>query len=501
MESTHRTIKNSIYSFLGYGWPILISLVVTPLIVSGMGIKDYGIYTFFNTVISFMGLLDFGISTAVGKYLAEYHGRGDTERIRSLLKTANSIFLGVGIIGCLVIVIGAFLPFASTIFANYTDYKLIFIAAGILFLISSISSTYTLIINSLQRFDISFKIGTVGLTIQQLSILWLVLNKHSIGTIFLVQCVIAFIAIIIFQFVSRRILPNNPYRLGWDKVEAKKSYIFGMVTFANNMATVSLTYLDRLIMPFFLGPSSLTYYSIPGNIAMKVPGISNSLSAVLFPMASSLSGSGETERLKTLYVRSFRLITVLAAAVTVTTIAFSRQLLTYWISPDLAAKATTVMIILAATNFVLALTGPLSSFLLGLGKLKFLTILSIAMAALNTILLVILMPLFGINGAAWAYLLSLIPAIYMFYFTEKHYLKLDQRAHYYRNIFAKNLLVSAIVLVVSYFGAAHLVHNFAEVFIVGGCIGILYLVLYWLFGFFEPEDVESIKKTLLRFFH
>ncbi len=493
MESTHRTIKNSIYSFLGYGWPIIISLFITPVIVSGLGIKNYGIYIFFNTVLSFMGLLDFGVSTAVGKYLAEYHGRGDMHRIKALLATANTIFLGVGVAGLIVFLVGVALPSIFPIFSDYGDYKIGLIAAGLLFLVSSISSTYTLVVTALQRFDVGTKIGIASLTVQQISILILVLNHYSINAIFVTQLIFIIITLFVQVRACQKIMPETVYRLGWDKIEAKKSYIFGLVTFLNNMATVSLTYLDRLIMPFFLGPSALTYYSLPGNIAMKVPGVSNSLAAVLFPMASSLSGSGEFDRLKTLYIRSFRLITVLAAAISVTAIAFSRELLTYWISPDLAAKATTVMIILVVTNFVLALTGPLSSFLLGLGKLKFLTTLSIIMALINTILLVILMPIAGITGAAWAYLLSLIPSIYMFYYTEQHYLKLDRRMHYYVNIIWKNLLVSVIMLFIARFVGAQFVHSLTSVFAIGAVIGIMYLTLYYLFGFFEQEDVESMK--------
>ena len=498
MESTHRTIKNVVYSISGNIWPIISALLITPIIVSSLGIKEYGIYTFFNTTISFMGLLDLGVATAVGKYLAEYHGRGDIVRIRALLATANSIFLGVGLVGLTIFVIGAFLPSIFTIFSGYSSYKIGLIAAGFLFLISSISSTYTLITSSLQRFDIGFKVGVTSLIVQQLTILILVLNGHSINSIFITLLCITFATLIAQILVTRKLLPNTPYKLGWNKEEAKKSYMFGLVTFANGMASVSLTYLDRLIMPFFLGPSSLTYYSLPGNVAMKIPGISNSFSAVLFPMASSLSGNGEIDRLKTLYIRSFRLITVVAAALTVIIISFARPLLTYWISPDLADHATNVLLVLTATNFLLALIGPLSNFLLGLGKLKLLTVTSIIMAISNTILLIILIPLFGIVGAAWAWLLSLGPAIYMFYFTEKHYLKLENRLSYYRNIISQNVLVAIIIFAISHFFAIQLIHNLISVVVISGCMGILYLVIYWMFGFFEKDDVESIKGSLKR---
>jgi O-antigen/teichoic acid export membrane protein len=253
-----------------------------------------------------------------------------------------------------------------------------------------------------------------------------------------------------------------------------------------------------LIIPFFLGPASLSFYSLPGNISNRIPGISNSLASILFPLASSYSGTGDIDILRKIYVRSFRLITVLAVAISIVTISFSRELLTHWISLEIAEKATTVLIILAVTNMFLALIGPLSQFLLGLGKLKFLTTLSIIMAVFNTLLLVILVPIFGINGAAWAYLISLIPAIYMFYYTEKYYLTLGDRSRYYISIILKNIIVSSIIWAISFIFLRQFATNLWLVILLGGISGLLYLTLYWLFGFFEKEDVEALKRTLLR---
>jgi stage V sporulation protein B len=293
--------------------------------------------------------------------------------------------------------------------------------------------------------------------------------------------------------LARKILPELPTKFIWDKIEAIKCYKFGLTTFINNIATTSLTYLDRLIIPFFLGPSSLTYYSLPGNITSRIPSLSNSLTVILFPMASGLSGTGDMEKIRNLYIRSFRLITVVAAAITVTTLAYAHQILQYWISAEFADKATTVLIILAFTNFILALASPLSNFLLGLGKLKFITTLSITMAVVNTVLLVILIPIAGINGAAWAYLLSLFPVLYMIYFTEKHYLSLSERRKYYIKIILGNILVGVVVYLISKLLLVHLISSLILVLVVGGFTMVLYIVIYWALRLFEREDVESVK--------
>ncbi len=493
--NSHRALTNSAWSILSYGWPILFSILITPIVVTSLGIKDYGIYTFFNTVISLLGLLDLGISAAVSKYLAEYHAQNDTEKIKKLLGTALTIFSGIAVVGLIVFIIGALIPSFShsTIINGYSKYQIGILFAGLTFTFTVFSSVYSITFTALQRFDIGSKIGMVLLTIQQLSILILVIFNYSINEIFIIQFIISFVSFFVQRNLARKILPEIPKVFSWDFSEAKKCYKFGLTTFINNIATTSLTYLDRLIMPFFLGPSSLTYYSLPGNITTRIPGISNSLSGILFPMTSSLNGLGEIEKIRTLYIRSFRLITVIATAITITTIAYAYQIMQYWISPDFAEKTTIILIILALTNFILALSGPLSSFLLGLGKLKFLTSISIFMAVTNTALLIILLPIAGITGAAWAYLLSLLPVAYMFYFTEKHYLFLSQRKKYYRKIILGNIFISIIVYVLAKSLLVYLITNLLMVLVIGGLTMLMYLGLYWAFNLFEREDIESIK--------
>ncbi len=496
--NSQRALTNTAWNMISYGWPILFSIIITPIVVNSLGIRDYGIYTFFNTVISLLGLLDLGVSTAISKYLAEYYGQGNKERIKKLLGTTLSIFLGIGIIGLLVFILGAIIPSLFDNLTDYSKYRVGIIFAGMTFFVMVMSSIYSITFTSLQRFDIGSKIGITMLTAQQISILILVLLKYSINEIFVVQFIIAILSYFTQKHIAEKILPELPKEFSWDSIEAKKCYKFGLVTFVNNIATTSLTYLDRLIMPFFLGPSSLTYYSLPGNIASKIPGVSNSLSGILFPMTSSLHGLGDLEKIKTLYIRSFRLITVIAASVTVTILAYAYPILKYWISVDLAEKASSVLIILAITNFILALAGPLSSFLLGLGKLKFLTTLSLSMASLNTLLLVILLPFAGIKGAAWAYLLSLLPVAYMFYFTEKHYLSLLERKKYYKKMFLGNIFVSIIIFMIAKFLLIQFITNLVMILVIGGFTIILYIVLYWRLDYFEKEDVESIKLFIRR---
>jgi O-antigen/teichoic acid export membrane protein len=229
----------------------------------------------------------------------------------------------------------------------------------------------------------------------------------------------------------------------------------------------------------------------------KIPGIANTLGATMFPTASRLDGEKSASRIEVLYVRSFRLITITAAALCVTAIAFAYKILLYWLNADFAAHSWHILIILAFTNFILALLGPLSNFLLGLGKLKFLTGMSLAMGVLNAILLLILLPRYGITGAAWAYLLSVLPAAYMFYHTEKRYLALSGRKRYYARKIGGTIVTSLIVWAADAYLLSPLVISLPTLLLMGMVSMLLYLILYKWLGFFEAEDWRDIERFCL----
>jgi O-antigen/teichoic acid export membrane protein len=509
MEKTslkHRTLANTAYSFMGYLWPLIFSIFVTPVIVLSLGIKDYGIYIFINTIISFLGLLDLGLSTAFTRRLAYYYGKRDEGKIRLLAGTANFLFLLTGIAGFVIMcAMGKAGPLLLPgVFSSYARYSNLFVLGGVLFLINSVSALYVIVLQAIQRFDISSKIGIVSITVSQLLMLALVIMKYSLSAIFISQILVALATSSAIFIWSLKLLPEAGTSLSFDRSEAVHAYRFGLVTLMNNASSSALTYLDRLIIPFFVGPSNLTYYTIAGSAAMKITGVSNNLATTLFPTVAQLDGEKDKETIKNLYVRSFRLITIAASALAVTLISFSYEVLSHWLTPEFAEKATTALIILTITNFILALAGPLSNFLIGLGRLKLLTIMSTVMAVMNAILLFALLPAYGINGAAWAYLLSALPIGYVMYFTEKHYLHLEKRKKYYAHLLLSTIVTAAIVSAVDVFLLRHLISDFSSLIAVGATSGALYVILYRVFGFFDAEDwrdlesfFDSVKGKLL----
>jgi O-antigen/teichoic acid export membrane protein len=492
---TFKTLTNISYNFVGYAWPILFSILITPIIVRYLGVREYGIYIFISTILSLMTLLDMGITTAATKYLAQYHAEQQVEKMKELLHSLNSLFLGIGVTGFLIVVVlasGGKIFFPTKI-DDLGYYIVLFILAGLNFLIVSASSTYNIIPSALQRFDISSKISMVYLTVLNLTNLTLVLMGFKIKALFTAQLIISIIFVFVRRYYAIKLLPILSHSFQWVSEEIKKCYRFGLTIVINNTANILLASFDRMVIPLFIGPSLLTYYSLPGNITSRIPGVSDNLSGVIFPVTASLSGGNHEEKLKRVYVRSVGLVIVISTAIAIPIIYLADKILLHWLGADFVSNSTSILIILAVTNLIISFLSPVTSFLYGIGRLKFSSSMSVVMAVINAIALLVLIKPYLITGAAWAYLISVLPIFYMIYYVEHNYVKLERRGRYYATLSLKLLLTALIFYPISLI-IRPLIVNLPTLIVGGPFSVLLFLLLYRIFGFFEKDDVRDITR-------
>jgi O-antigen/teichoic acid export membrane protein len=493
---TYKVLKNTSYNVIGFIIPMISSLIITPIVIFNLGIKEYGIIIFMNSLISLLGLLDLGFGTAMTKNISFYNGQKNFLSMKKLIGSANSFFLITSTLGLLISVIIYVLVINSHIprFEEYQSYALLFLLSGSIFFINTVFLSYVAILHGLQRYDISNIIGLISGTLSSVTMLIIVLNGGEIFHIFIANLIINLVFSIITLIRAQIILPIASYKLDWNKSEVLKSFKFGLIFSANGLASSVTTSLSRIIIPFFVGPTNLTYYNMPNTITAKVPGISNTLSTTLFPMTSELNGANQKDILTRLYNRSIRLITIISASLTVTLISFSYTILLNWLDVAFAEKASSILIIMAIANFLLSIYNPLSNFLLGLGRLKFTVITSVIMSVMNILLLIILLPKYGITGAAVAYLISLMPIIYMIYITEKRFLSLLGRKQHYKKLLFEILTVSAMVFIINKLLLSHLITNLISALLICFTSSLIFIIIYKFLGFFENEDWDDIDR-------
>ncbi len=496
----YRTLKNVSYGFLSFAIPILFSVFITPVIVKRLGVTDYGVYILANTIIGFLGLLDLGLTGGLNKYITEYYSQKNNDGLKKIMDAANSLYWLIGLFGLAVFAILGkfFLPIFHIQGLSQTHILAVFLLAGMIFFVNSANSVYTTVPAALQRFDIVHKINLAQLAFFNIGALILVVFGFQLKAIMLANLLTLLVLSLAFRIYSKKLLPQMHLGFSWQKQEFKKMYGFGIFAALADISISAVNNLDRLLIPIFLGPVQLSYYSLPGNVAQKTTTVTGSLGGMFFPLSTSLFAQGQIERLGLIFRRIVRNLSVLAAATTVSIMLFGHKILQYWLSTDFAEAGAGVLLVLAPTYYILALFGTLYNFLLGTGKQKFLAFWSVAMALINVILLILFMRPFGIIGAAWAYLLSALPILYLFVWIEKKVFSLQGTFKFYVRLYGKLLFTSGIFCLAVKYAIMGMVNSLASLIIAGPLSVLLFLALYKFFGFVEAEDWQLFRAYFLQ---
>ncbi len=493
--TAQNTLKNSGYNFIGFVVPLFVFIFATPIIVAKLGVEQYGIYVLLNTTLTLLGLLDLGVSVANSKHMIEYYTTNQVEKLKRLVYSMNSVYAilaGVYMLSC--VGIGLVVKHMTHADGRH-DYFVLFCLIGLIGAINSVFGNFFNSLFMLQKVGLHIVINTTFLILQNINLLVLSYAGYTLVHIMAVQVVLAVASSVVYFIAGKKNFPVLQLKYMWAKEEIYKNYKYGLTVAFNNIASSSLVHFDKLLIPVFTGPAQLTYYSVPGAITNRISGISSTFSTLLFPITVSLHSLSDAEKLKRVYQRSVRLIAILATSISLSIIGVADKILLYWIDENFAKQTTMVLIVLTITNGILAIFNPLSQMLMAMNKMKFLTTGTIVMAGVNILALCVLMPFFGINGAAVAYLLGVLPIVGMFYYAEKKYFKVSY-VKQHMVLFFKLLSTAIPFLVFMRYMVYPVIANFMTIIVVLPVCVLLFLVLYKLFGFVEQEDWNDAKLFL-----
>ncbi len=500
---THRTVKNSVYSLIGFVGPLLLSFVVAPIIIRQLGSARFGFYTLLNSVLTLFSLLDFGLSYTLIKHLSEKReNRADKE----LSVTFSSTTILYAILGVVVMLV---LPLLHGIFRHLfkipdgfiSSYGLAFFILGITFFMKMLVSPLIQIPYALQRQDIGTKIAIVNSALLGVGSVLALKTGHGILSLLVIQLISAAFVLLSYYFAWHRLAPELKFVPVLSKQVVKTIGQQGFWLFLTNTMGNILAQFDKFVLGAIWGPTAVGYYSTAQMVPEKIAATSFSLSHIFFPIFSEASANereGEG-RVKAIFRRSLGIIPVITAGLSVVVLLYGYQLIRYWVNLDFADHVSVAVPILAVTYFLLSFGQFFHAFLSGLKALKFLALISLIVALVDVFFMLILIPRYSVNGASWAYLFSSLPMIPFLYYIERKYFISDHKeiVTFYGKLFGKILLASGLTFTIGWLVIRPVVSNLLLVLALGGLTFVLYLLIYWVCGFYTPED-ETLVKSYLR---
>jgi O-antigen/teichoic acid export membrane protein len=207
-----------------------------------------------------------------------------------------------------------------------------------------------------------------------------------------------------------------PLRFALDSKILRSFLNFGIRGYAANLMQFLNYRLDALIVNGLSGVASLGYYSIATAMAETLWYGANGFSLVMFPHVSSLDKK-ESNRIIPVVCRNVIFMTLVGALLM---FVVSRQLILFVFGSDMLVHALLPLWLLLPGIVTLAAAKVISSYLSGIGKPIYSTYIAAGTLILTVALDLLLIPRYGISGAAAAssivYTITAVASVSIFKF-------------------------------------------------------------------------------------
>jgi O-antigen/teichoic acid export membrane protein len=209
---------------------------------------------------------------------------------------------------------------------------------------------------------------------------------------------------IAFAYSARREIPQLHLRPGFSRLHFRSLLRHSKFIVVGNVSNQLVGSADNFVIGFFLPVANLAYYGIAYNLAQRLWTLVVNVVSVVFPAASSFSGSEQSgRRINELYVRGTKTAALFACFPACALALFGREFLLHWLTPDYAANGAIVLSLLALGFMVNSFSSIPVQVLQGTHHASTAAKGSVLYAAINLVLFFVLIPQFGIKGAAIAF--------------------------------------------------------------------------------------------------
>jgi O-antigen/teichoic acid export membrane protein len=426
-----KTAANSVFSFAAFAYGAVLTALGTPILVHHLGTEKYGVLSLALTTVAFLGVLDIGLSTSLVRFLAADLAHGRRREVSRIVGATIVAYALLGLAGT-GLAAGFGVGLAHRFFGFSESIKglatLTFVLVGAGFFFTLTGRAFGSAIAAAQRLDVTAAARALVATVTWGGGIVAIYSGHGLGGVAFAIAVAPALALVFLVVAARRVVAGFAPTPHFELRILARTFQFGLWIFLASTSGFLLFQFDRFVLGALKNVSAVAYYAVPGNVGAYLYAAIVTLSSVVIPVSSELAARGDARRLSGLYVRGTRLIVIVLLSASIPLVIFAHRILLYWIGPDFAARSTVAMRLLICTYVALGLMVIPYNIAVGVGRPKVLAAWNVGMFLLNALLMVLLIPPFGINGAAVAYLGSVLPGLGFVVYVERRLLGSTARA-------------------------------------------------------------------------
>ncbi len=411
-----KLIRNTLFNFLGQFYILALGIAVVPYVVHRLGAGLYGVVVLVATIGGFGSMLSLGIGNALGKFVSEYHWRNELRTIRTLFRTGFTTALLGGIAGALLLIvfrdpISRWLFHDDSTVGRYLNCALWVTAFGLLTAppIEALSA----IITGLQRFDLINRVNVFVASVRNFGMILVLIMGLYLKSILIVLGISGIANLLGCLYYARQLMPGLRLAPQLDMKCLKQLVGYSAFVLLAGVSALAVHRFDRVLVAYFLPISAVSFYAVPYSLAEKTGSAVGNVTSVIFPSASELAARQAEEKLQRLYIYATKITLLVALPVTAVLMAYPGPILRSWVGTEFAVRGASTLRLLSG-GFLLNILGHVPYVVTqGIGRPWLSAKFSILNGIGNVMLLIVLIPIWGIRGAGAGFLLAealIIPA-------------------------------------------------------------------------------------------
>lgn len=384
-----------------YGWYPLLLIVATPWFLNQLGTDLYGYWMLMMATVSFGGILNFGTGAATIKAVSSVVGKtggvaGSAGAVRSSLAIALLGGVGLGLL-----VFGLFWFFGDVVLGEMDSTELLRLTglvAALLIVIEQVDNVFSSALKGAENFAKAARIEILSKTLQVLLSAVAVGYWPNLDALYWTLVAVALIRVIAKLLVFQSVFSLDNLRPSLRGVH--EILQFAKWGWFQGVGNVLFSVADRFLVGSLLGATSLSYYAIASQLAMQVHAASAAGLSVIFPKISRKLESREEFsmwRVMQLTMGGNLVFSTVLAAILVL---FGPAILLFWVGAEVAAPTAKVLPWLTIAYWLLALNVVPYYVLLGLGRVRFVSITVVAAGVVGIVVTMLAIPQIDVIGAA-----------------------------------------------------------------------------------------------------
>ncbi|WP_440764702.1 oligosaccharide flippase family protein [Natronorubrum sp. DTA7] len=377
----------------------ILAFIITPLLVRYLGSGGYGDYAFLLSVIGIsMILINAGISDGLRKYIAERdRGPNWPEKVFSYYV---KVAIGLAISSLLIFVLAISSGVVDSVLGH--QFELYFLIIGVLLIFKQVHSICQSALRGLELERYSeplLVLHKILFGCVSLFLLWLgwgvtgVLIGHVIASI-----TISLIGLLI---LSTQLSLQTIFQWTYTELPVRELVSFNMMSILLILLTSSLYHVDILFLRILTDSQQTGYYKSALFTVEILWIIPIAMQSILVQSTSRISSQNREDDISTLASQVVRYALIVTLIMSIGLAFLAEDFITVYFGSEFVVAVTALILLLPGT-LGFAIARPIFAIGQGKGTIHLLVLATGAAAVLNVLLNCILIPIYGITGAAIA---------------------------------------------------------------------------------------------------